>query len=552
MNHFHQRFSPSLLLAIGAVLYILIIVFTAPVNVGDTPSYVDSIYRTLNHNPIGPFHPLAEFGHLLWRPLGYVLNPLFQSLAPSSLAPTAQVKTALGLVWLSIFAGLVSTLLVVRILDRWANSPWWLTLIGTAAFCSGAGFQLYSQAGTSYITTLMFALLAVVVLLEWPPASAIPVEVPACLVLLAGVLFWFPFILMAPAVALFPSWRQGRLRWSAIASAAGVFTLLLVMVYVTAAWMAGVTSLAQFKLWYADAQHAMGQNRQALRAVSGMSRLLYQLADDGVLMKRFLFHDPYAPVGVSQLVPIALRLAGFYGLCALALGATWFQKERRYLVPAFLTAALPMIFFAIFLFEPSSPERFFPVLPFLLLLWGAAAGSPQRWVRYALAGLLLVIPFSNLPQVMASEAHPAAARMAGFRQVAQPGDYLVTVTFRDPMVNLIEQHPFHPLNQPQVPKTYQLIEIASAGAKDWRRSFARLALATWPKQQIWVDRAVQSPTPAAYLSWVESDNPAIQWKQVPEFFAPLQLDAPSGDRNAGFLLLSPSIANQNLLKNFAE
>ena len=92
-------------------IYVLFLWGTASLNIGDTPIYVDAILRVLNGGSTrfwdqGGFLSFWEFGHLLWRPLGWltfkVLRPL---LNPDLRAGVTQ--TLLILNWLF---GLVAVL----------------------------------------------------------------------------------------------------------------------------------------------------------------------------------------------------------------------------------------------------------------------------------------------------------------------------------------------------------------------------------------------------------------------------------------------------------
>ncbi len=507
----------------GAVMY-----WTEPETLSDTLVYSK---QALGGDAGGRFNRLWEFGHLLWRPLAAVLHPVFQALAPAAVAPTELLKNAYGLIWLNLAAGLLCSLLLFRWMQR--EKVWWgWSLLLLLAFVSSNAFLLHAQTGSSYVFGLALMMLA----LELDNA------VGSGLLMAGAALLWFPYVLMAPAVLL-KKWLE-RGGWKETFAIAVAFAGGLAAGYGVGAWLAGVRSAGEFLDWYAAAKHTWSQNRQWLRAVSGVCRLLYDLGQDGVLLKRLSFRDPYALVAWTALAPTALRMAAFYGLCGLCL---WRGERAR--VWVFGMAAAPMLFFAIVLFEPGSPERFLPMLPLLFWLASAVARDSQRWVKVALAVLLVAIPMANLPLAFAggSEAHPAAARLLDFKKHARVGDLLVTVTFRDPMVNLVEQHPFLKVNAQPVPPTYQLIEIASSRAAQWQEDFAKKTLATWPEGDVWVQRGVRDERPPASLWWVEGDNPAIRWRQVPEFFGRLEFDRETAHPE-GFLRLRQSEGNRSLLE----
>jgi len=534
-----------------ALIYTVVTVVTEPATLSDTLVYVNDAQGALQGREWkGRFNPLWEFGHLLWRPLAYWIAPACLAVIPDSLAHNDSLKITLGLIWINWMAGLLTTLTTVHLASRWVRSSNWLLLLGLS-YAASSAFLLYTQTGSSYVVSLFLLTAAVWILFHWPDGR-IPPEVPAGLLLGLSVAFWFPFALVAPATLLFRSIERRKLLLVPVMVGGMSFTVLLGSTYLFGAVKAGAHDMASFLAWYEAAKHTWDQNRQWLRAISGVVRLLYELGQDGVLLKRFSFRDPYSPVNWVDLLPTALRMASFYSLCLFSLSLAWWQKQFRHMVLVFGLAAIPMLYFAIVLFEPSSAERFLPLLPFLFLSIVAASQHPSKLGRTVLALLLISIPISNLPPAFSfKREHPAEPQLRDFRRFAQGGDVMVTATHRDPLVNLVEQHPFLSVNRAGAPASYQLIEVASSRAALWREDFARKVLASWPNQHVWIQLGMLDARPPAALGWVEGDNPSIHWKDILDFFAELDLDLRTAERN-GFARLARSAANSQVLEALAK
>jgi hypothetical protein len=172
---------------------------------------------------------------------------------------------------------------------------------------------------------------------------------------------------------------------------------------------------------------------------------MVDMSRDGILLKRFVLGDPYQSLTLWDLVRTSLwKLAVFY----VYVGAIFWMGLRtprgRSALVISLVALVPMLYFALVLLEPSSPERFLPVLPFMLLTMAAGWQGAGRSV---VAGFAMALPLLNGPAFI--EAWPrtsddVAAQMQDVTSHASPRDLVVTVTFADPMAQWMEQRVFHP------------------------------------------------------------------------------------------------------------
>jgi len=512
-------------------------------------SYAASVVRHRAGEPGGVFDPLWEFGHLLWRPLGALLAPVVLLVVPDSWSMDPGVRIAYGFVGVSIVAALATGALCYDLVRRLAG--WKVAALLTFGVSWANGFLMYALSGCSYIVALFFAVAALWIVLGDP--TSVRRQVLSAICGAGAVVFWFPFVLIAPALIITPwVWSGVPARVGVTAAIRMVVTLGLVVgvTYLLGMTAAGVRSPEQLLKWYADASHGWVTSQQWKRAVTGVARLMLDLSRDGILLKRFALGDPYQSLTFWDLVRTSLwKVAAFY----LYLGAMLWMglraaKGRAALVIS-LVAMVPMLFFALVLLEPSSPERFLPLLPFMLLTMAAGWQGAGRWV---VAGFTLALPLLNGPTFI--EAWPGttddmAAQMQDVTSHASPRDLVVTVTFADPMAQWIEQRVFHPSLSHGRPPTYQLIAAAEVTAVRWRQRFSDRVLRHWDSgAEVWIRRGVLEDRPDPILQWVEGDHPEIRWKDVTGFLRQLDYDLVTA-RADGFARVARTARSRALLES---
>jgi hypothetical protein len=539
---------------IPVLLFLLSVCFTQPPFVGDSLDYVAQIVNIANHRE--PVAHLWEAGHILWRPLGYAIAPLCFKLVPDSLAWTPELKVYFGLALFNTVCGLLATLLVFDLGRRLAGSVR-AVLILTLLFVWGDAVLAYSASATPYIPGLAAFIAGLWCQITREPFGKGAAIASAVLFSIAA-LFWLPYVIAIPAgccAALLLGRRPAEARkaqWVWAAASAAVAGAVLFAGIALAAALAGVHSLSEGVQWLSAAGHGMRQSRQLLRAVTGCSRLFFDLGRDGVYFKRFLFHDPYHVVTAAGLIGYSLwKVALFYVFIASVFWMAWRSAGgRRSLVLLFLAGA-PALLAAVAVFEPSSPERFLPVLPFLLVSiaagWkGARATTTGRAALIAASAFALLLPLLNLHGFVASGSgyhDQAEAQLANWHANASPGDALFTVTMVEPLEEL-SLHPFDPLNRTGAVRPLWLLDAMHTDLPQWRSRFARLTESSWMGgHAVWVENAVLADRPADSLLWTEGDNQTVLWRDIPAFFRTLDFDRNAGPAN-GFLRIAHSDANQ--------
>lgn len=513
------------------LLYAASLAITSPVYFGDSLYYARDVLGS--REPQASVSQLWEFGHLLWRPLGALIAPLALALTPDSWAWTPLLKVTFGMLSISAICGAVLVLLLYDLIRGFVREPWQRMLLITAFIWTNPVLG-YSRSATSYIPALMFLTAAL-----W---CQLKMELNrrsvwlTTLALSAAVLLWFPTILAVPAVASGGALQGKRRDWVASLQIVLLTGVIVTVIIGIGGWLAGLRSAASYLSWIRDARHDLNQNRQWLRAIGGVSHLLFEPSNSGIHLKRFLLRDPYNPVSIPALMPVTLsRIGAAYVLFASAIGLGVLSRRARPLLTGLALTVVPLFLFAIFLFEPSASERFLPALPLLFLTLAAgwsALGKLARPLKVAAVLALLSIPVTNFVSFVdkaSVDFRDAKVRLAEFRREAGPRDLLVTVTFDDPLVRLIEQHPFNPANRPNPVATYQVVAIASSDAGRWRENFAARIHTEWERDhEVWISKSLLSSRPAPYVAWVEGDSPAARWQDYCGFYAKLSYDRETG------------------------
>jgi hypothetical protein len=524
---------------LAAVLVsVLVLAVTRPTFIGDALLYVYGIdgYRTGEL----PLAQLFEFGHLLWRPLGALVSALLGPWLVAAFDWTPALAITAVLIGLSLLSAVGTVFLFERLAGRVTPEPWAPGLLAVAFLTSNA-FLNYSQSGSSYVPGLFLLSLATWLALgarfdERPrPARALA----AGAALAGSVTLWTPYVLSVPAVVLLPlvfsagdldprrARRDADVRFATwtLAACLGI----LVLVFSTGALLAGVRSGADLRDWTNEAAHGWSQRLRLLRLPTGVARAFADMGDDGILLKRFLLRDPYERVGLLDVLGGGLWKVVLVHLALLvAVGQALRDPVGRRACAVLALAAVPVVLFAVLVFEPSSPERYFPAFPFLLLVLAAGLRRPPA----RRAGVAFVLSaFATIGALNVRAAWPTSAAPASTLEAAAslkdrlPAASLVALpTLRDPLYRFAGTRPFHPLNRPGLP-VYDVVKIATRQVETWREEFADRALDSWRRGgDVWVSSRLTAERPHADWGWVEGDDPRIRWRDLTTFFRSLAFD----------------------------
>lgn len=554
-------------IAFLTLVYASLACFTKPISYGDTCVYApDIVAFSKGRLSSGQFW---DFGHLFWRPIGY----LIWRLGGTYWSPrydgdqVLQVYAALRLpnLLLGYFGGLAAFGIVWRI----SRNAFTSALVG-AAFLGWNPNVNYFQSGTAYVPGLALQLVGLYLLLDGSRGGRSRKRAwVAGAVLALSVCLWFPYLLGLPGIFLLaylwdrndPAWNSDesrtRLRW--LTHAIVVCALVGVASYAAGMSLAGIKSAGELKAWVVDSGHGTQVDKKYLRVMTGLPRAMVEIGDDGLVLKRFVTKDPYAPVGVRDLLFTGLwKLLLFYaGMAALIWTLLRDRDARPVCLPLFVGGGL-LLFFAVVLFEPSQSERWMPAFPVLLAAVAFVFRSRKalRLSVLPLAALLAAVWVSNVAAHATpgdpGPENPAVARLLQLKPLLVPHSITCLLSFRDEISRFTARFPFHALNRNRASGFYYITEPGTVYSAVWRRDFASRGLRTWQQNgDIWISKRMTAGQPLPAWRWAEADDPHLKWRDLVVFFEAYAFDGEVGGPD-GFLRIARSPGNQARLEATAQ
>jgi len=521
----------------------------------DTQSYAADVARSYT----GAGGGLWEFGHLFWRPLGRVFVAAAWPLLGGVTGLSPMLLTAAFFITVSLSCAVATAVLWNSLARQAAGSRALGFVVGFGLACANA-FLTYAHSGTPYIPGLLCITLAVWLARRGGARTGWGA---AALTALAALL-WFPYVLAAPGVLFVVCWpapvppggRKGPANGRLAVRFSLVLLLCLALGFGFGAAAQRIGSAAQFRQWVVDSGHGWSQNSRVLRLATGVPRTFFYMGDDGILYKRFLRKDPYAPVTAAGLIRASLWRIALFGVFVLALLWSLRRQKTRWALFALLAGALPVLTFAVLLFEPGSAERYLPAYPFLLLAAAIALrdgrGAPARAVVLVFVVVMCVNNVFSMSRWRIDRLDAASiGRALSLKAALRPGSMVATLSNQDDLGQMCNRRPFAAVNRPDPLPLYDMIEPATLRVLTWRQEFARKALATWEGGgDVWITRRVWSPAPRPAWKWAEGDDPRISWRAIPPVFAPLETDAATPGED-GFVRLTRSPHNAAELARLA-
>jgi hypothetical protein len=527
-------------------LYCLVTAVTRGVFQGDTPYYIGSVLTYSG----GRDFAFWDFGHLLWRPsiwaLVHAIHPFLSSI--NTMLLTSALMSVIN--WM---AGLGSVLLLTRLVKRFASpGP---TILATSTLIVSQAFLNYIHSGTPYVPGLFFLLLGLNLAAsrlqsngtDWANATA------CGLAFAAAALFWLPYIFALPASFLLPLITGGLnrerclyvLRAVLAAGAIGAVT------YGIVALKLGLSSAAEFRLWFDLASHSIDHIRGFPRATFGFVRSWFEMNSYGIELRRFFIHDPYARVRLVSLLSTAmLKILLTY----LLLGTIVFKLlrgsplERRMLLLATLVF-VPVFSFGVY-WQGGDMERYLAVLP-VLLMAGSCAMSCRPSPHLKVLGIIFVsaLTLTNLTHdlrwVRNAEDRELAARLTVLDSI--PENSYIVLFPADPLFELIAFQSIDPNRKAQHLTARSVADIGTSHVIEWREIFASNSLTAWKKnREVWICRGILDDVPERRWGWIEGIDPLISWQAISEFFRHLQMSERRGD----FVQLLPTQTNMAVLQQF--
>jgi len=531
-----------------AIIFLIAVILTDAVFWADSADYVDSVVAFQQ----GKDYNFWEFGHLFWRPSGWLVWSRF---FPSAENGFWRGEINLTFQWLSYIAGFGAALILAGILKN-LKLPVWIVAVTTAGFIFSHAFLNFTQTGTSYVAALMFYLLGLFFSLRETEEKNFFNSILSGICLALTLCFWMPFLWTIPAVIIAPLLLYDFKRRRLIEAAAKIaaFSVAVVLFYGVVLTVLQIDSFAEFKSWITAASHG-NETRGLMRMVFGLARSFVNMGGDGVLFKRFLLKDPFNPVSFGALISGSLwKFAFFYSLAAGVLFLLWQNVRSRKFFIVLLTAAVPMLGFAA-LFDGGAVERYLPLFPVAFISLAAALQiEGWRFLRYAMLAILAVFAVININVLsvweVSEQQNKIVSRVALLETKAQPTDRIFVVNWTDDLINFNRSFPFNPVNLRGNLKLNSVVTPGSAQTTQWREEFAARSFLAWENgENVWLSNRAFSRQPKADWNWVEGDDKNVGWREFPEFFSNLDFGETLGDEN-GFTLILPSETNKTFLQEY--
>ena len=538
--------------------YLLATAVTSAHFTADTSDYADSIVASMR----GQYYDFWEFGHVLWRPLGWLLLRSSGTVLDGPSGGDLKAAATLVLAGLSWLAGLVTVLAMAAILRRFSGRLWAVNLT-VLAFIVSHGFLNFSQSGPPYVPALSMMTLALWVLLRKGDVQSLSAGDAVLSGTFMGLMicFWLPFIVVVPAVVSAPlilskpHLKQVRILLGS-ALTAGLFVVLVYSA--VAIGGLGIRSVGGFREWMHQTTGVALLDKNVARSALGFARSFIHLGNDGVLFKRYLVDDPFNPVSMFDLVRLSLwKIALFYlFLASIVLSLVRSDQGRRMLALLGL-ATISVVGVALYWYG-GDIERYLALYP-VVFLGFALALSGERPSRVLKAAMLMFVVSATLANVYALslpvqgwQLEKQTARIADLVPRLTPSSRVFLVSYQDEVYRFSRDFPFDPINRSGKFKADSLVEVGGKDLPRWRQDFALQAQYVWQQGgDVWVTRRVMSTRPKSEWNWVEGDDPRISWSDFRAFFSQMELGESAGG-NDGFVRVEPSATTHLAFEQYAD
>lgn len=542
--------------------YLIIWAMTGAHFMADTTVYAQAIleyhHGTDSHAHLLTSNSFWDFGHLLWRPLGWIcfvlLRPVTQILAHEN--ERAQVTSTL--IGIDFVTALACVYFFFTLARRVVESDW-PAAVATFAFFSTDAFLNYAHSGSAYVAGLGCLLAGMRFSLVEPKTSSLIFDLLAGLMFALSVLFWFPYMFVLPGALATPLVIHGhdRFRWTRVGRTITVCAIVGLGAYVLTVLASGIGNVSALKEWILSSGHGQiqaGGVRSLARLALSVPRSFINMARDGMWLKRYLLHDPYAPTSIPDLLRLSLwKLVLFYISTGIVCLELLRSKPGRKVLLLLGSTVLPMFVFAVFIFEAGSIERYLPLYPFVFLALCYVLGLEQMnvFLKCFLVLALMIVAGVNIESMRRSTLQEMAGqgttRLHDLVPLLTPNSVVAAVNEQDSLAEFRQNFPLDEINLQARWRTYDMLEINAARLATWRQDFATLVVDTWKHGgAVWLPERVFATRPKPEWNWVEGDDKRIKWTDLPDFFSQFDTGPVVGGED-GFVLLQQDSKNEDAL-----
>jgi len=541
------------------VIYVLTTWFTNAFYMGDTWIYVGDI---ATHGLRANFW---EFGHAIWRPLGWLAAKALYPINRHWLGEDWRSNVTASLMVISWFAGLIGTCLVYALASIFCKRRWVAYLVAIAFLFSNSILN-YTQTGHSYVPGMCLTVAGLYLLVRngQRDDASLSTSVWAGAALAGAICMWLPLLFSLPAILLCPLilFGFGKNQFRLVLQTAFSLAFFVGLVYVAMMISLGIHDVASFKAWIGSSAHGILPDtpvRAVQRMIFGLARNWVNMGNDGRLFKRYLVKDAFNPVSLGDLVRFSLwKLTLFYLFLAAVVVNLFFSKLGRKTLLLLLLNAFPVVGFALFLFESGSIDRYLPLMPMLLLSFAVSLGSEsaRTWNRIIGVVFVAVMVIANVAAMSAvtlrNEQEKVELRIKDLEPLLSSQSRVITINEQDEVYAFNQNFPFNRLNRSGLLAADTLVDPGSAQVPRWRQIFASKTLAKWDNGgDVWITRRVLSERPQPDWNWVEGDDPSLSWTHIKKFFENLEFGQTVGGAD-GFVQVLPSAHNREFLNQVAS
>jgi len=525
---------------------------------GDSVDYVDSISA---YNE-GRYLQFWEFGHLFWRPLGWLSYRLFSPLTNLVFPGDERAKITVTLMAINWLAGLACVLILRSLMSRVCKREW-IADVATIGFVFSAAFLNYGQTGSAYVPGIALILAAILVLVRNAERAVPSVKnaLIAGLLLSAATCLWIPFVLLIPAalaapllLVRFDTLQIKLLFWTCVSLAVCTAISYLIVIGII-----NIRSMAQLEVWVTAASHGMDRMRGVPRMVFGFANSLIDLSGDGSVFKRYLKHDPLNPVSAASLIRSSLwKLIICYIVLGLMLISLLRSPRRWQFITLLVLDLLPTVIFALFIFEAGDTSRYISTLPLLFLVFGYSLSNEKSipWIRYLSVAFIAALIFTNYSamsyrKLQARESRNSA-RVNELLPLLNQNSLVLVSHLQDDLANFTRDYLFNPINRNGNLHYGAILAINTSQVDHWKRDAADGVYRVWGKGgDVWLAKRLLAPRPRVDWNWVEGDDPRVSWTDLYNYFSRFEVGQSVGGDD-GFVLLLPSEHNKELLNQDAS
>jgi hypothetical protein len=397
--------SDGLLLWVLVALSVCLFVASESALYGDSTTYAADIRAG----------KLIDPGHLLWRPLGRLID--------LALGPQPYSVVLWQLQFVCLFASILSVVAMYGLAARSYGRT--SALVAATLMAVSNGFWAYAFSGSSYSLSMLFAILAMSCAMAHrsPPATATAAFAAGVLGGLSAST-WGIQILAAPAVwlmlVLTPARDQTstalQVRNTAWLVAGYVLAFAAPILIAYAIQTRGYAQAPTLAAWLASSRHGIAARynvAQLLRVLIGWPQSVISTADLGRHLRLWRLGEARFPLSAWLGVFVIFYAALAGAVRTLARGYVRLDRRDRGVIAACGAAIGLNLLFAAW-WQGTDLERYFPSWPFQLLLVAllvkllATAHQPRRVALAAgaaLAGMTVLNWTGTFASVLAADSY---------------------------------------------------------------------------------------------------------------------------------------------------